>query len=156
MKEISGKSLILREMTQKEMRALWRKYIPAEGNYSYDEEAVDARFEKLAADNGRNAVFGIFTKNGEIIGEVELSNIVFSENRCDISLFLANESYRKKGNGFEALNLAKKLAHEQLGLTKMYAEIKHSNSAAIALFKKCGFSNTKNFKTVAVYFLLLK
>lgn len=165
MAEISGKNLVLRAMTQKEMRALWRKYEPAEYSgesaYVYNEEAIDARFEKNERQSDRNTVLGIFTKTDEIIGEVALSQIVFSEKRCDISIFLANNGYRGKGFGTEALLLAKKLAREQLGLERMYADVKPANAVIKAVLKKCGFSHTKTFyagtpKEVAVYFALLK
>lgn len=161
----SGKNLVLRAMSQKEMRALWRKYVPApysgETNYIYNEEKIDARFERSLIQTDRNTVLGVFTKTDEIIGEVTLSQIVFSEKRCDVSLFLANDSYRGKGLGTEALLLAKKAAREQLGLERMYAEVPPTNKAMRALLKKCGFSHTKTLfsgkpKEVEVYFAFLR
>lgn len=161
----SGKNLVLRAMSQKEMRALWRKYVPASysgiESYVYNEEEVDAKFERSLAQADRSAVLGVFTKTDEIIGEVTLSHIVFSEKRCDLSIFLANDSYRRKGFGTEALLLAKKAAREQLGLERMYAEVSPENDAMRSLLKKCGFSHTKTLfagtpKEVAVYFALLK
>ena len=43
--EIHGKSLSLRTMTQKEMRALWRKFVPeGDKNFVYKEEVIDKMY----------------------------------------------------------------------------------------------------------------
>ena len=90
--EIHGKSLSLRTMTQKEMRALWRKFVPENNTtYVYDEERTDALYEQSIEREEWNPSVGIFTKTDEIIGELTFGRIVYSEKRCDLSVFLANE-----------------------------------------------------------------
>ena len=145
--EIHGKNLCLRTMTQKEMRALWRKYIPEGDNtYVYNEEEVDKAFELNAAREEWNPTVGIFSKTDEIIGELTFGRIVYSELHCEISLFLASEVYRNKGLGTEAILLAKKYAKETLGLKRMHADVSDKNSRMRAVMKKCGFMHTKTFK----------
>lgn len=163
MAEIHGKSLSLRSVTQKEMRALWRKYEPADGStYVYDEEKADKLYERTLEHPEWNASLGIFTKTGEIIGLLNLIRIVYSEQRCDLWLFLANEGYRGKGYGTEAVMLAKKYAKEVLNLKRIYADVSSKNACMKAVMKKCGFQNTKTFKADMpdggdrlVYFALL-
>lgn len=146
--EISNKNITLKTMSQKEMRALWRKFIPESGmpEYVYNEEAVDRRYEKTVEREEWNPTVGIFTRNSEIVGELTFERIVYSENRCDLSLMLANESYRNKGIGTEAILLAKKYAKESLGLKRMYAEVSSNNLRMQAALKKSGFLHTKTFR----------
>lgn len=146
--EISDKNITLKTMNQKEMRALWRKYIPEEGlpDYVYNEEAVDKRFEKTLEREEWNPTVGIFTPNGEVIGELTFERIVYSEFRCDLSILLANETYRNKGLGTEAIMLAKTCAKEKLGLKRMYAEVSSNNIRMQKALKKSGFQHTKTFR----------
>jgi RimJ/RimL family protein N-acetyltransferase len=146
--EASNKILTLRTMTQKEMRALWRKYIPESGmpEYVYNEEAVDKRYEKTVALDEWNPTVGIFTKNDEIIGELTFARIVYSEKRCDLMILLANETYRNKGYGTEAVNIAKAYAKDKMGLTRIFVEVSPKNKRMQAVLKKCKFMHTRNVK----------
>lgn len=148
--EISNKNLTLRTMTQKEMRALWRKYIPETGmpEYTYNEETVDSRYAKTVEREEWNPTVGIFTKNDEIVGELTFARIVYSEKRCDLTILLANETYRNKGIGTDAVNLAKTYAKDIMGLTRIYAEVAPRNVRMQAVLKKCKFMHTKNIKDV--------
>ena len=145
--EISGKNITLRTMTQKELRALWRKYTPApdsvEIEYQYNEADVDLRYEQLVEKDEWNPTVGIFTRNDEIVGELTFQRIVFSEKRCELSIMIANGTYRNKGMGTEAILLAKSYAKEKLGLKKMYAEVPESNEIMQKTLKKCGFQHIK-------------
>ena len=145
--EIHGKSLSLRTMTQKEMRALWRKFVPeGDKNFVYNEEVIDKMYDLSVEREEWNPTVGIFSKTDEVIGELTFERIVYSELRCDLAIFLANESYRNKGLGTEAIMLAKKYAKEKLGLKRMYADVSVNNARMRAVMKKCGFMNTKTFK----------
>jgi len=146
--EITNKNITLRTMTQKEHRALWRKFEPENKKlkFTYNEETVDRIFEKCVARESWNPTVGIFTKNDEVIGELTFGNIVYSEFRCDLSLFIAVESYRGKGLGTEAVMLAKRCAKDKMGLKKMYCDVSSKDKKMQAVLKKCGFQNTKTFK----------
>lgn len=162
--ETTNKNITLRTMTQKEHRALWRKFEPENKKlkFTYNEETVDRIFEKCVARESWNPTVGIFTKNDEIIGQLTFGNIVYSEVRCDVSLFIAVESFRGKGLGTEAVMLAKRYAKDKMGLKKMYSEVSSKDKKMQAVLKKCGFQNTKTFKGEAsdggdrmVFFALL-
>ncbi len=145
--EVTGKSISLRTMTQKEYRALWRKYEPEKGVYNYDEEAVDLNFQKNLEKEDMLKSVGIFTKSDEVVGELCFSHIVFSEKRCDIDLFIATKAHCNKGFGTEAVLLAKKYAKEDLGMTRVYAEVSTKNPAMQRVLQKCGFQHTKTFRS---------
>ncbi len=162
--EIRGKNITLRTTTQKEMRAFWRKYEPENKNcaYTYSEEAADKFYSESIEHEDRSQTVGVFTKTDEIIGLLTFEHIVYSENRCDILIVLANEACRCKGYGTEALLLAKKYAKECLELKRIYADVSANNLRMRAVMKKCGFQNTKTFKADMpdgsdrlVYFALL-
>ncbi len=141
--ETRGKNIILRTMTQKEMRALWRKYEPEKGKtFIYDEELIDALFEKIS-NQERSFTVGIFTKNGEVFGQLSFENVVYSEKRCDISMFLANSTYKGKGYETEAMAVAKAYAKDVMGLKKMYSDVSSKNTEMQQLLKDSGFNHTK-------------
>ncbi len=142
--ESIGKAVNLRSMNQKENRALWRKYEPESGVYAYDEESVDAKFEKDNEKEDLKQVAGIFSKSDEVIGQLAFTHIVFSEKRCDIELLLATENHRNKGFGTEAVNLAKRYAKDKLGLTRVYAEVSSKNQRMQRVLEKCGFQHSRN------------
>ena len=150
MVELSSKIITIREMSQKEMRALWRKYVPATNDsskpYVYNEELVDAAFNRIAERMESEPTFGIYTKNNEIVGMAIVERIVVSEKRCEIRLMIANEGYRNKGYGTDALLLLKKFILEHLGINRIYADVSTNNPRMQAVMKKCGFMHTKTFK----------
>ena len=141
--EAVGKNLTLRTMTKKELRALLRKI---DTSTPFSDEEADLIFEKMAAQEKRSPITGIFTKNGEVIGMLIFDSLVLSEQRSDIIINLANKSYCRKGNGTEALMIAKQYAKDQMGLKKLYAYVSTKDIASQALYKKCGFLHAKTFK----------
>lgn len=144
--EIKGKNLILRTVTQKEMRALLRKYEPQKGKpFAYDEEKADEIFLRISQREERSPSVGIFTKTDEIIGQLTFDNLVYSEKRCDLFFFLANSSYFGKGFEAEAVTMAKRYAKDKMGLKKMYAEASSKNLTLQSILKECGFNHTKTF-----------
>jgi RimJ/RimL family protein N-acetyltransferase len=150
MTELTNKNITLKAMSQKELRALWRKYEPApdsgEKQYVYNEEIVDAAYERIVERAEAEPTMGIFTRNNEIVGMVVVERIVVSEKRCELRIMIANEAHRNKGIGTEALLLVKKYIKETLGLTRIYADVSTNNPRMQAVLKKCGFMHTKTFK----------
>ncbi len=144
--ELTGKSINLRTMTQKENRALWRKYEPETGVYTYDEEKVDLKFEQDSEREDLKQIAGIFSKSDEVLGQLAFTHIVFSEKRCDLELLIATENHRNKGYGTEAVNLAKRYAKEKLGLTRLYAEVSSKNERMQRVLELCSFQHSRNGK----------
>lgn len=146
--EIIGKSINLRTMNQKEMRALWRKYEPETGakKYIYDEQAVDLKFQRAVEREEWNPSVGIFLKNDEIIGELTFIRIVYSENRCELGLFMATAANRGKGFEAEAIKLAMGYAKDKFGLSRIYADVSTKNLILQNALTECGFRHTKTFK----------
>ena len=145
--EVIGKSINLRTMNQKEMRALWRKYEPENGrSYVYDEEKVDLAYQRSIEREEWNPDVGIFLKNDEIIGQLTFIRIVYSEKRCELGLFFATDAMRNKDYGIEAIGLAKKYAKEKMGLSRIYADVSTKDEKLQTAFKENGFQHTKTYK----------
>lgn len=146
---ITTKEMTLRLMTEKENRALWRKavYDPAltDRVFTYDEEQVDARFAAESATAEWNPVFGVFTRKGEVIGFVRLPCIVYSEKRCELEVFIANDSYRGKGYGTAAVKAALRLAHEKLSLDRVYATAAAGDTRLMRVLEKAGFVRGREY-----------
>lgn len=147
MAELTGKTVTLREMNLKEMRAFWRKYVSPVGEpaFVYDEERVDMLFEMLSKQTATKMV-GLFTKTDEIVGVISFGRIVLSESRCELTLYLANDSFRGKGIEIDALLLAKQYAKNTLDITKIYADVSTKNTVLQSAMKESGFLHTKTFK----------
>lgn len=147
MAELTGKMVTLREMNLKEMRAFWRKYVSPVGEtaFNYDEERVDMLFEMLSQQTATKMV-GLFTKTDEIIGIISFGRIVLSESRCELTLYLANDSFRGKGIEADALVLAKQYAKTELDVTRIYADVSTKNTVLQTAMKESGFLHTKTFK----------
>lgn len=61
-------------------------------------------------------------------------------------ILLANETYRNKGYGTEAVNIAKSYAKDKMGLTRIFVEVSPKNKRMQAVLKKCKFMHTRNIK----------
>lgn len=153
--EITGKTVTIRPMTKKECHAYLRKYIPLSGSYTYSEEAADTVFEKIEQEQEKSHVLGIFTRRNEIIGRVRVFRIVNSEQRCELELELANESYMGKGLGTDAARLALRLIKEKLGMKRVYADVAPDNARAKRVLEKCGFNGIKDFSDRLSYMVRL-
>lgn len=145
--EIIGKTVDLRTMTRREMHALYRKYIPDPlmdpNPFVYDGKKVDALFDRDEARESWYPVVGIFTKQSEIIGSLSFKRIVFSEARCELGILLANDSYKDRGYGTEALESALKYARDTLHLTRVYADTAGRNLRMRHILGKLGFNNIR-------------
>lgn len=145
--EIIGKTLDIRTMNIREFHALCRKYqadpLAEDKPYVYDREKADELFERISQREDWFPVPGIFLKNNEIIGFLTFKRIVFSEKRCELGIALANNDYKNKGYGTEAITMALAYAKETLGLTRIHADTGSNNLPMLRVLEKLGFSNIK-------------
>jgi RimJ/RimL family protein N-acetyltransferase len=74
------------------------------------------------------------------IGFADLMWISWSNGTADIRLGIGDAASRGKGYGTEALNLLLRYAFREANLFRLQASIPEYNPAALALFRKAGFT----------------
>lgn len=91
-------------------------------------------------------VFTIKTKEGQHVGNIELSNLDFRAGSGEVGMFLGEIQSRRKGYGKDALHTLLRFAFEELNLHRVSARVIEPNKIALAFFKECGFAEEGNVK----------
>ena len=73
------------------------------------------------------------------IGTLDLFDCDFHNKRGGIGILIADAEDRRRGFGFESLEMIKLYAKDVLHFKQLYANILKSNTESIALFEKVGF-----------------
>ncbi|MGI6038366.1 MAG: GNAT family N-acetyltransferase [Limnochordia bacterium] len=87
----------------------------------------------------RHAVLvGIVTKDGRLIGDIELSHISWRRGDCELRIRIGEDADRNRGFGTDALSTILEYAFLQLGLKLVYLRVYSFNQRAIRCYEKCG------------------
>lgn len=102
------------------------------------EEALDTLLRSWKNDSAYG--FGVFlTETGELIGRVNLSNVVRGAwQNCTIGYFIDNRM-QGKGIATEAVKLAVRFAFERANLHRVQAAVMPRNRPSIRVVEKAGF-----------------
>ena len=73
------------------------------------------------------------------LGTLDLFDCDFNNKRCGIGILIADKENRRRGYGYESLEMIKIYARDILDFHQLYANILVSNEESLALFKKAGF-----------------
>lgn len=82
----------------------------------------------------------IYRRTGELVGVINLNNVVRGYFQNATIGYYAFRPYAGKGLMHEGLQLVLKHAFQKLKLHRVEADIQPHNRASIALVKKCGFA----------------
>ena len=86
-----------------------------------------------------NRVFGVFTKNKQLIGTTGLYDIHWINKNSELRIRIGDRKFLGKGYGTEAVHLILDFAFNDLGLHRVWLTVFNDNLPAIAVYKKCGF-----------------
>lgn len=75
----------------------------------------------------------------EALGMIDIFDFDIANHRAGVGVLIKNETDRKQGYGFEALNLLTDYCFKHLNLHQLYCNISEENTASINLFVKQGF-----------------
>ena len=73
------------------------------------------------------------------IGTLDIFNCDFHNKRGGLGILIADREDRRRGYGFESLEMIKMYARDVLHFKQLYANILKSNGESLALFEKAGF-----------------
>jgi RimJ/RimL family protein N-acetyltransferase len=73
------------------------------------------------------------------IGNIYLRDIDWVSRRAELHIFIGEPDERGKGYGLAAMRLLIRHAFDDMGLRRIYLSLLEGNTAAVRLYKKCGF-----------------
>jgi RimJ/RimL family protein N-acetyltransferase len=89
--------------------------------------------------NPNSRLFALKTRDGEYIGNVELSRIDWRAGSAEVGLIIGEKEFWNRGIGEEALLLILEFAFGELRLHRISARILEHNARALRCFEKVGF-----------------
>ena len=96
-------------------------------------------FDSLFKTPPDNIVFGIENKKGKLIGVCGLTWIDWKNRNAEVSTYIGEKEWQKKGAATDSLKALIKYGFETLNLHRIYAIIFEFNKSSIKLFERCGF-----------------
>jgi RimJ/RimL family protein N-acetyltransferase len=144
--ELRGAKVLLRTLEREHCRQLWERYVPVEPlpteplNPGLSVEGADQWFEEMQAKQGREHVYlGIFTPDGELLGDVQLSNIDWRFRTAHLGGSIARSEERGQGYGTDAALTLLRYGFDHLDLHRVTAVAAEYNTAAQHALEKLGF-----------------
>ncbi len=144
--ELHGERVVLRTLEREHCRQLWDTYVAADPlpteplNPGLSSEGADAWFQEMQTKQGREQVYlGIFTPEGELLGDIQLANIDWRFRSATLGCSIACRDERGKGYGTDATQTLLRYGFEHLDLHRVSAGIVEYNAAARRALEKCGF-----------------
>jgi ribosomal-protein-alanine N-acetyltransferase len=96
--------------------------------------------ERMNADRGQH-LFGMFDKENNChIGNIKLGFINLHHRKGQISFFIGNKAYHRKGLATEAIGAVTRWGFERCGLEKIEACCYDNNVASLRSFLRCRYS----------------
>lgn len=105
--------------------------------FAHDEAEKDW-WSKLRHDRSR-LVFAIVDDDGNLIGDVELQQILWRAREAEIRISIGDKALWNKGYGTEALSETVFAAFQFLSLERVYLRVRVDNYRAIKSYEKVGF-----------------
>jgi UDP-4-amino-4,6-dideoxy-N-acetyl-beta-L-altrosamine N-acetyltransferase len=103
-------------------------------------ENQEAWFNSLK-DDRQTIMFGVeyLNRGWNLIGVCGLTNIDWVGRKAEVSIYIGNKEFRRKGLGREILDLLAKYAFEECNLNRLWAEVFFENLPGRKLFDKAGY-----------------
>jgi RimJ/RimL family protein N-acetyltransferase len=144
--ELTGKYIALRTLEREHCRQLWQEYEPEEPvpteplQPGYSIEGADKWFEEIQNVQGKTQVYlGIFSNQGDLIGDIQLTNIDWRNRSASIGMSITKREHRGRGYGTDAVLLLVKYAFEALDLFRLSARTLVHNAAARRVLENADF-----------------
>jgi RimJ/RimL family protein N-acetyltransferase len=144
--ELRGEKVVLRTLEREHCHQLWERYQPAEPlpteplNPGLSVEGADKWFEEMQARQGREHVYlGVFTRDGELLGDIQLADINWRDRTANLGGSIACQDERGQGYGTDAARTLLRYGFQHLDLYRVTAVVAEHNAAAQRALEKLGF-----------------
>jgi len=145
--ELRGKKVVLRGLEREDCRRLWKEGEPAEPlpaqatTPGLSAEGADKWFEEIQAKQGKEQVYlGIFTPEGQLLGDIQLANIDWRNRPATLGAGISRRADRGKGFATDAAFTLLRFAFQDLDLYRVSAGLAEYNAASRRVLEKCGFT----------------
>lgn len=143
---IRGKKVLIRAIEEEDLGLLHKwsndpdiNYMLAGWHFPSSMRDQEEWFSRLSL-NSNNQRFSIQTKDGDLIGMVNLVDINWKDRRAHSGMLLGDSNIRGKGYGRDTIMAINRYAFEELGLMRLDGTIINYNDASIAAYTKCGWN----------------
>jgi RimJ/RimL family protein N-acetyltransferase len=100
----------------------------------------DRWLREASANNFASGVrLAIETKEGVLIGSIDLRNTSPEDRRAGLGIVIGEPEYWSKGYGADAIMTVLRFAFHQMNLNRVFLEAFESNERALACYRKSGF-----------------
>lgn len=89
--------------------------------------------------NRHNQRFAVTTRDGALIGDIELDHIAWRNGDAELRIRIGEKSLWDQGYGTDAVRTLVGHAFTQMGLSRVYLRVFASNRRAIRCYEKSGF-----------------
>jgi RimJ/RimL family protein N-acetyltransferase len=104
-------------------------------------EGAGEWFEQIQAKQGREHVhLGVFSMDGELLGDIQLSNIDWRARTATLGCGICRQAHRGAGNGTDAARAMLQYGFGELNLYRVEASTAEFNTPARRALEKLGFS----------------
>ena len=154
--ELKGKLVVLRALEREDCRTLWRSFEHADPpteavRPGLSVEGADAWFDEIQTKQQKEQIYvGIFSADGEVIGDIQLANIDWRHRTASVGFGIARAEHRCKGFGSDALQALVAYGFDHLDLVRLEASTLEHNAPARRILEKCGFTQ-EGVERQAVY-----
>jgi len=138
--------VVLRTLEREDCRRLWAAEEPGEPlpaqttTPGLSVEGVDLWFEEMQARQGKEQLhLGIFTAQGELLGDIQLANIDWRNRTATIGYGISRVADRSKGFATDAVLTLLRFAFHEFDLHRVTADPAEYNTASQRVLEKAGF-----------------
>lgn len=154
---IIGEKITLMPYTNERCHELYKRYFSDPmmtfDRFHYDETRVNQYFMLKVQDPTRR--YFAIVSDEKTVGEIQLKYINATEKHGTLSILIANDAFKDKGIGTEAIKLILNYAKESLQITKVYADSIHRNSRSQHVLEEIGFKYIREDNDLKYYEYLL-
>lgn len=143
---LRGEKIILKALERDTCKKLWDEYEPTgplpteQLNPGMSRENADKWFEDIQSNQGKSQYYlGIFTLDGQVVGDIQLSNINWRYRTAELGFGIAGENNRGKGYAIDATRTIINFAFNHLDIYRITARTAEFNEAAKRLMERVNF-----------------
>lgn len=118
---------------------------------AFNKSGTESFLQEISGDRSRCDFFIVLKEGNEIVGDIALNDIDFSNRSCNLRLAIDNEKDCGKGCGSEAISITLDYGFGMLNLHRIELEVYSFNERAIHVYEKIGFKR-EGLKRDALYF----
>lgn len=138
---------MLRVLEREDCRRLWQDAEPLEPlpaqpvTPGRSVEGADEWFEEIQAKQGKEQIYlGIFTPDGELLGDIQLANIDWRNRTATLGYGISRAADRGKGFATDAARTLLTFAFQEMDLYRVSASCAEHNTASRRVLENCGFT----------------